>query len=211
MKVAIILFNINLKEFSLDSYFKIGCDGGALNATQNNINLDLSIGDFDSINKEEFELIKNNSKQIIKLNPIKDKTDVEEAIEYAKNISDDITIFGGIQGKRIEHFLSIINIFNKFENLKLIDNNSLIFKIKNQFEFRKDDYKDYKFVSFFSFNENYNISLNGFKYDLDNKNITKLDSSLLISNEMKENNLSVITNKDIFIIFSKLDNINNIA
>ena len=123
MKVAIILFNINLKEFSLDSYFKIGCDGGALNATQNNINLDLSIGDFDSINKEEFELIKNNSKQIIKLNPIKDKTDVEEAIEYAKNISDDITIFGGIQGKRIEHFLSIINIFNKYENLKLIDNN----------------------------------------------------------------------------------------
>ncbi|MCR5787386.1 MAG: hypothetical protein K6G28_06775, partial [Acholeplasmatales bacterium] len=90
MKVALILFDVDLSKFNLDNYYKIGVDRGALNATLSSIPLDLSIGDFDSVNDKELSLIKANSLNLIKLNPIKDLTDTEEALNEALKISDDI-------------------------------------------------------------------------------------------------------------------------
>ena len=206
MKVAIFLFNVNLNNFNLSSYYKIGCDRGALNASLSNINLDVAIGDFDSVNDKEFEIIKNNSKELIKLNPIKDKTDVEEALDLALKFSSDITIFGGIQGKRIEHFLSILKLFNKYPNIKIIDDNSIILNKYSSFKFNKDDYKDYKYVSFIELSDNMQISLKGFKYNLDNRVLTNDDISLLISNEMVSDSLEVSINKPLLIVFSKSDN-----
>ena len=69
MKAAIILKNADLKQFNKNDFdIVIGADSGALLAVKNNIILDIAIGDFDSVNNEEFELIKKNSKEIRKLN-----------------------------------------------------------------------------------------------------------------------------------------------
>ena len=78
MKIGLIMqdfkFNINLNDFD----FLIGVDRGALIAYQNNIYVNLAIGDFDSVTKDELILIQEKSK-VIKLNPIKDLTDTAEA------------------------------------------------------------------------------------------------------------------------------------
>ena len=171
--------NININNYNFNDTYIIGVDRGALFSIENNLTLDLAIGDFDSINKDEFELVKSNSKKIIVLNCEKDATDTDEAIIHARKISDDITIYGGIQGKRIEHFISNINLLCKNPSVKLIDNESIIFTTDTNLEFKKDEFK---FISFFAIDDAI-ISLKGFKYPLDKYDMKRYDS-LGISNEI---------------------------
>lgn len=210
MKVALILFNIDLSNIDLTNYYTIGVDEGALNAINNNTHLDLSIGDFDSVNKEELDLIYKNSREVIKLNPIKDETDTEEALKIAYQKSNDVTIFGGIQGNRVEHFLSILGLLSKYKDLTLIDNNSYIFVKDKSFTFKKNDYKDYKFFSIFSLSNDLLISLKGFKYNLSNYNLKVTNTTLTVSNQMIEDIVNIDINNKALFILSKLDNQNNI-
>ena len=125
MKIGLIMqdfkFNINLNDFD----FLIGVDRGALIAYQNNIYVNLAIGDFDSVTKDELILIQEKSK-VIKLNPIKDLTDTAEALKYAFKLSNDVTMLGGIEGKRIEHFIANLCLFKEYPLLKIENENSRI-------------------------------------------------------------------------------------
>ncbi len=203
MKIALVLFDIDLSLINLSDYYLIGVDKGALNLVKNNYKVDLAIGDFDSVSKKEFNLIKGNSKELIVLNPIKDKTDTEEALDYALKKSSDITIFGGIIGKRIEHFLSNLTLFYKFNDLKIVDNNSLIL-YKDKISLNKEDYKEYKYVSFFTLT-NTTLTLKGFKYNLDNFALSLENCSLTTSNEILSDIASVISSNKVLIVFSKSD------
>lgn len=210
MKVAIILFDVDLDYFTLDGYYTIGVDRGALNAIKSNINLDLAVGDFDSVSDDEYELITSNSKEVIKLNPIKDDTDTLFALNKAYELTDDVTIFGGIKGNRIEHFLSILGLVLKFKNLKIIDNNSLIFRKDESFKITKNDFKDYKFFSVFSLSNDLVISLKGFKYNLDNYNLKTDNTAYTISNQLIKNEGLITINDKALFILSKADNENNV-
>lgn len=210
MKVAIILFDVDLNYFNFDNYYTIGVDRGALNAVSNNIKLDLAVGDFDSVNIDEFEAISKNSKSVIKLNPIKDDTDTLFAINKAYQLSNDVTIFGGIKGNRIEHFLSILGLLLKYKDLKIIDNSSLIFRRDESFTLTKEDIKDYKFFSVFSLSNDLRISLKGFKYNLDNFNLKIDNTAYTISNQLIEDEGKVSINNKALFILSKADNKNNV-
>lgn len=208
MKIALVLFDIDLSKVNLKSYYLIGVDKGALNLVRNNYKIDLAIGDFDSVSEEELELIKSNAKETIVLNPVKDKTDTEEALDKALTMSNDITIFGGIKGNRIEHFLSNLTLFNKFNDLLLIDDNSLIM-YKKDLILNKEDYKLYKYVSFFTFKPSV-LTLNGFKYNLDNFNLSLSNCSLTTSNEIVCEKAIIKSSEKLLIILSKADkNIEN--
>ena len=177
-KIALVLFNVDLKILNINEYDSIvGIDRGSLLLAKNNIKMDYAIGDFDSVNNIEFELIKKYAKSLIKLNPIKDDTDTAHAIELFKN--DEITIFGGIKGKRIEHFYAILLELVKRSNIRLIDENSLIEVMDNNDYIIKDNYK---YISIFGVIDSI-ISLSGFKYNLDNYKLSRF-SSLGVSNEI---------------------------
>ena len=199
MKAAIILKDAYLKNFNNYYDLIIGADKGALHAIKNGIIPDISIGDFDSVNDLEFELIKNNSKRIIKLNPIKDKSDTSEAIDLVKNY-DEIHILGGIKGKRIEHlFSNIIDIINH-DNVLIKDEDSLIEVVKdNNYKVRYD----YKFVSLYAISDSI-ISLTGFKYNLSDYNL-KLFDSLCLSNEIIDNPKIELKKGKLLIIYSYQD------
>ncbi len=200
MRAVIILKNINnIDKKLIDNSFIVGADRGALNAIQHGILLDVSIGDFDSVNKEEFEIIKGHSKKIIQLNPIKDKTDTLEALELVKDY-DEIIILGGIKGNRIEHFYANLLLFNQYPNLKIIDDNSLIYVENKPFI----PNQDYKFISFFSLDDNTSLTLEGFKYNLKNYNL-KISDPLCISNEIISNPKIIINNGKVLIIHSRDD------
>ncbi len=200
MRAVIILFNIDkIDKKYLEDALVIGADKGALNAVSKGIKLDIAIGDFDSVTNDEFELIKNNSKKIIKLNPIKDETDTKEALELVKAY-DEIIILGGIKGNRIEHFYANLLLFYKYKNLKMIDDNSLI-------EAHDESFKpnlDYKFISIFSLDDNTNITLSGFKYNIENYSL-KMSDPLGISNEIIDSPYITINSGKILIIYTKND------
>ena len=123
------------------------------------------------------------NKNIEKLNQYKDFTDTFYALKYAYELSDDVTIFGGILGKRVEHLIANLNMFNLYPNLKIIDDNSMIFVKDKTFEIVNSIYK---YASFFSIEEVKDLSLEGFKYKLNNYDLKPFDS-LCISNEITNN------------------------
>jgi len=197
--VLIIGNNYKLNNDDLKNSYIIGVDKGALYCLHNNIKMDLAVGDFDSVSKEEFEIINNNSKKIIKLNCIKDTSDTNSAIKLVIDY-DEIHILGGIKGKRIEHlFSNIIDLIN-YPNLSLRDEDSLIEVI------RDNNYKiknGYKFISLFALEDSI-ISLNGFKYNL-NKYLLKPNDSLCLSNEIIDNPKIDLEKGKVIIIYSHAD------
>lgn len=203
MRRVLILSNIiNIDKNIIENSFIIGVDKGAYIAALNNIQMDIAIGDFDSINPSMLDTIKLFTKKIIKLNSIKDKTDTDEALDLCDN-NDEIIILGGIQGKRIEHFIANIIQLKNHPNLIIMDDNSLI-------ETKTESFKprcNYKFISFFSLTDSSIISLKGFSYPLDSYQL-KNNDPLCISNEINSND-SYVTIKEgrLLVIYSKDDNI----
>lgn len=191
-------YKVNIDDFK-DSYV-VGVDKGALFCAKNGITMDVAIGDFDSVNEPEYELLAKSTK-LIKLNPIKDLTDTMEAINLVKDY-DDITILGGITGKRIEHFYANLLILKKYPNVKIKDDNSFIFTACKSLAIDKN----YKFCSIFSLDNDTNISLYGFKYNLDNYYMD-INDPLGVSNEIVADFGKITINKGrILIILSKNDN-----
>lgn len=183
MKIGIFLEDYNDLSYDLI----IGVEKGALEISKRR-ELDIAIGDFDSIDKS---LIR--AKKIIEFSPIKDYTDTYLAVKEALKYSNDITIIGGIKGDRIEHFLANLNILYEFPFIKMIDSNSIIFVANDKIEFEYDN----SYYSFFALEESI-ITLKGFKYPLDNYKF-KLYDSLLISNELVSNGKVEVKGKVIVI------------
>lgn len=200
MKVLVFIGNnISVNNYDFNDYYVIGVDKGALLLIRNNIKCDEAIGDFDSVCQVDLELIKKNTKVTV-LNMEKDDTDTFVSIKRAYEISDDVTILGGIEGRRIEHFIANLNLLSKYDNLKLIDDNSYIFKLNTSTNLKKDEYK---YISFFALEDSI-ISLEGFKYNLCNYNLKVFDS-LCVSNEI-QNLAKISLNGKILVIKSKNDN-----
>ena len=173
--------NVNLSDYDFTNKLVVGIDKGAFIAYQNNIKLDYAVGDFDSISAEELKLLEDYT-NCVKLNPIKDVTDTEYALEMFKDY-DKLILLGGIVGKRIDHFFAILKLFYKYSNLVIIDDNTHISLCDMNEDFVKDEYTYY---SFFALEDVYGLTLNGFKYPLNNYFLSHT-SSLGVSNEIINN------------------------
>lgn len=201
MKIGLIMPDFNNKiDISFCDYL-IGVDKGALVSLKYNIKLNLAIGDFDSVSKDDFNKIKDVYK-VIKLNEEKDLTDTKEALNYAYKLTNDVYMFGGIDGKRVEHLVANLTLFNEYPNLKIMSNNSIIYLKNNSFNINSN----YKYISFFAYDSDIVISLKGFKYNLNNYLLKRFDS-LCISNEVIANDNLVSINGNLLVILSNNDNI----
>lgn len=197
--ILIIGHDIDFKQFNFQNKYIIGIDEGAYVALNNGIKLDLAIGDFDSIDQEKLSYIEQQTK-VIRLSPEKNETDTEAALRLCENATK-ITILGGIQGKRIEHFIALLMLMLSHPNIEMLDNNSHIYLMDSSFSIRKNEYK---FISFFALSETM-ISLEGFAYPLTNYKLKKTDP-LTISNELKdERGIITIKGGKLLVIQSKED------
>lgn len=79
----ILPFQEEKLELLADS-IKVGIDKGSLDALNKGIKLDYAVGDFDSISQVDYDYLSQKVKNITKLNPIKDDTDTEHAINMFK-------------------------------------------------------------------------------------------------------------------------------
>ncbi|WP_026391227.1 thiamine diphosphokinase [Haploplasma modicum] len=157
-----------------DSDYVIAVDLAFDYLLDNNIKVDLVVGDFDSlINKELLKDFKT-----LKLDPIKDETDTYIAIKEAFKISDEVILIGGIKGPRIEHFIANLYLLDKYPSLVIIDEDSKISLIDKG----ENIITSKGYISLFA-HSNSRITLKGFKYPLDKYNLSKYDP-LCISNEL---------------------------
>ena len=172
--------NFDLTKYDFTNKIVVGIDRCAYLAFQNNIKLDYAVGDFDSISAQELEELYTYT-NVVKLNPIKDDTDTLHALNMFKEC-DNLIILGGITGKRIDHFVANLKLFYQFPNLVIVDNDTVIKLCDKISTFRKDEYN---FYSFFALEDVYDLSLKGFKYELENYTLSHT-SNLGVSNEIVE-------------------------
>ena len=109
--------------------YVIAVDGGYNTLQRLGIKPDIIIGDFDSM---EGECCGEN---IVRLNPIKDETDLLYSISYGEDMGyKDFYIFGGTGGKRISHTIANIQAISGKTQLHcyLFDREEVLFIIKEK-------------------------------------------------------------------------------
>lgn len=182
--------------------FLIVADAGYINFKKirnlTNNDIDLLIGDFDSIDEIP------DGVEVKRLNPIKDDTDVLDAIKYALSLGyRNFELYGCIGG-RIEHSLaniSALSFINKNKaKAKIINGNQIIEVLSNEIKEFNKEFKGY--ISLFSLSEESLININGLKYELNNHLLTN-DFPLGIDNEFvgKDSRIEVVKGKILIIYY----------
>ncbi len=172
-----------LKEITEDTFI-IAADSGANCLYHYNIEPDLLVGDFDSINKVVFDYFKKG-KCLIDVYPTeKDFTDTEIAVKKALSMKPNEIVFLGCTGSRIDHLLGNIGMLkiclqngvkayikDENNNVRLTNTSTSLSGAVGQI-FSVQAYGD----------EIMGLTIEGAKYPLNNYNL-KIGESITISNE----------------------------
>lgn len=205
MKRAIIVSKLScdISFLKHDSAFKIACDAGYLNFKRVGFEPDLLIGDFDSL-KEVPDAIKK-----IRLNPIKDVTDTEYALNLLISEGyDDISIYGAI-GERLDMTLTTVSLLAKASlqgiRIKAFFDDKIIFSLYNSEVSFKEDATGT--ISVFSFlNEARGVDESNLKYELKDYTLKNVEP-LGVSNEFISKRATIRVKDGILIVITKADNL----
>ena len=168
----------------------VGVDQGTDLLLKKDLSPDYIIGDFDSFSIKDNELPKKT--KVLKLNPIKDETDLEYAIRYfqttyrerrhptcIKSELQSIIIVNNLQG-RIDHILSVVHLLEIIECGYLWSADQEIYLPKNHF------YSEIPLnstISLIPLTESVkNITTKGLLYRLDNESLLR-EKSKGVSNK----------------------------
>jgi len=152
----------NIEEILKDTDIIIAADGGANLCRSQRIKPDYIIGDLDSITYENMEFFSDS--KFIEITE-QENTDLQKALDYALSLNPTKIKIVSAFGKRTDHTLSNILIFQNYEDtipLEIYDNFGIMtfyslgkYELKLQLE---------QTISFFSLTPIHGLSLTGFKY-----------------------------------------------
>ena len=166
----------------------IGVDRGALTLANAGKKMVCAIGDFDSVDMNELETIKQACADFVLLPREKDETDSESAIQYALQQYDKVVLYGGCNGRADHYLANIMLVYRYGGKVELMDNkNRIRYLTKGIHTIYKSDYTYLSFITF----DNVELSLEGVKYPLNHKCIKRGDV-FTISNEI-ESDYATIT------------------
>ncbi|WP_099158048.1 thiamine diphosphokinase [Virgibacillus ndiopensis] len=186
----------------------IGADRGAYTLIKNQIKPDYAVGDFDSINVEEKEQIKNYAMNFLEYPVEKDQTDLEIAILKAYELNPVKIYLFGVTGGRLDH--ELINIQTLYSIMKnqisgvIVDKNNQLEMVTPGRHYLSFD-KNYPTISFVPHTENVDgLTLDGFYYPLVNQTIS-WGSTLCISNKLLLKNGTFSFSKGILLLIKSRD------
>ena len=179
----------------------ICADGGYLYARKLDLKVDLLVGDFDSLKNIPLDV------QTVKLNKIKDETDLYIAIEEGiKRGYQTFDIYGALGG-RIEHTIANIqilaNLKSKGLTAKLIDDKTIVEMLSTGTYIYNERCG---YISLFSYTKESTITIKNLLYEVNNKTISN-EFPLGIDNEFigKESTVTVHNGLVLSIINKKND------
>lgn len=170
----------------------LAADRGLEFCRRNQIRPDVILGDFDSVDPEIIEQYEKQEKiPVRRFNPVKDATDTAIAMNQALEMGAGEICFFGATGTRLDHTLS--NIYN----LRLLRERGIYGSIVDAHnritmppgqEIRLKKSEQFgTYVSLFPFGrEVRGLTLQGFKYPLEDYTLTLGDGGLSASNEIVE-------------------------
>lgn len=186
----------------------IAADRGMDFLYEHKITPDIIVGDFDSVKNEALSYFKEKGMSDIHvLNPEKDDTDSECALQIALDHGADHIIIIGATGTRIDHVLGNISLLGKAmsegNRAELLDTHNRIRMIDNELEIEKN--KQYgKYVSIIPVCKNNKITLEGFKYPLKDYTFEGFNT-LGISNEIVDDIAKITVNEGQYIVIESKD------
>lgn len=167
--IVVGAIDVNVKIEKHEDDFLIAADKGYLNFIKQNLDVDLLIGDFDSL-----KIVPDNIEKI-KLNEIKDDTDVFDALMEGIKRGYKSFILYGVIGGRFDHTFANIQILlflkNKGYEAKIIDEDRTYIILENEsIELPK---KERGYLSVFSLSAiSHGVTLKNLKYELKNAILT---------------------------------------
>lgn len=195
--------NFNEKEIlKEENDLIIAVDGGYNYCSLLNLEVDILIGDMDSL-----ESIPENINKYI-YNKEKDETDTYLAVQYGIKQGFEEFILYGCLGGRLEHTIANIQIIadlcKKGIKIKIVDENTKIYML-NKNEAKEIEGLKNKYISIFSYSEKSTISLKGLKYNVLCKDITN-DYPLGIDNETIGGNGNIYVHDGLVLVIERLIN-----
>ena len=158
--------------------FIIGVDQGAFFLMQNNIKIDLAIGDFDSVTKPQFLEIQEYAGETKKYRTKKDYTDLYLALEEVLEMTYNKIVIYGAMGGRFDHSFANLSLL-RLRSVSIITEDVEMYalhpgkhRIRNK----------HKYISFFAMEDIEDLTLDGFLYSRKNIELF-IDDPLCISNE----------------------------
>ncbi|RDW20826.1 thiamine diphosphokinase [Oceanobacillus arenosus] len=186
----------------------IGADRGAFVLARRQIPIQYAVGDFDSIDEHEKNLIRESATYYEEYQVEKNETDLELALLKALELNPDEIYLFGVTGGRIDHELANIQLLylirNKGIKGVIIDHlNYLELTLPGVHEIMED--KRYSNISFIPYTEKVEgITLTGFYYPLTNKTIT-WGSTRCISNKLSSISGTFSYDKGILLLIKSRD------
>lgn len=197
-----------LSDFSTDFEFFVGVDHGSLFLLKNQLPLDLAVGDFDSVSKEELQMIQEKAGDFIKAAPEKDDTDTELALKaiFSKCPQAQVTIFGAFGG-RIDHMMSNLFLPSDPELAPFMrqitlrdEQNTVQFYPAGSNQVLPE--KEMMYVSFMADGDS-DLTIKGAKYELDASNFFK--KKIYSSNEFLDHPITVTLKSGYLIVIQSKD------
>ena len=183
MRECVIVLKLAERLPELRNVDYIGADRGALVLAEKNQRMVFAIGDFDSITDPERKQIERYCDEVIALNPIKDNSDSEAAVDEAVRRGYQRIYIAGAIGGRLDHEIVNIRLCWKYpEKVVLLDEHNCCTVLKAGVH--RIQRNGYQYISLFAQKE-CEISLFGFKYSLDHR-VMNERSLYGLSNELKE-------------------------
>ncbi len=195
-----------LRSYLQECNFVVCADSGMLHCNRLGLSADLWVGDFDSSDFDSFsKLPAAKNAQIIKLNPIKDDTDTEFALDRVLEKGyKDILLIGGI-GTRLDHSFANILLMEK-----ALDSGAVLTVVNEQniLHFVRDDtiYLErgkLKYVSVLPI-DNVIVTNSGFVYPLKGEELYRA-SSRGISNEYVNDRASITVDGGAALVIESVD------
>ena len=174
------------------------------------LNPDIADGDFDSVSDEGKAYLESLSNtEIVQLQPEKDDTDTQSALNLAIQNGAKSVLILGATGGRMDHFLGNLGLMSlgkmKGVQVALADEQNYICLVENGKILQKDRQFG-KYVSFFPVGGNVEgLTLKGFKYLLNSYCLTVEDSGLTVSNEIQAEQAEITYEKGCLMMIMSRD------
>ena len=170
----------------------IAVDGGLEAVRALGLTPDYVVGDFDTVEEDVIEEFRKASYIVWESHkPEKNETDTELARNRALTLACDRIVFLGATGGRVDHLLGNLHLLygcmEREVEAWIVDAWNKIYLVDQNRTFVRDQLWG-KYVSFLPYTEKVTgITLKGFKYPLNKKNIKRgEEAGLCISNEVED-------------------------
>jgi len=211
MKILIVgSGSLKNPEFLIDRYnwadLVIAVDGGASHLIRANLMPHIAVGDFDSIDPKDLEILKSSNIELISCPVKKDFTDMELASDIAIDRNPSEVLLVCATGSRLDHSIGNIlhlNVFlEKGIKASIEDENNRIYLVRDSITLKKQENYKVSLLPVTSAVEG--ITTKGLYYPLNDQSM-KFGSCLGVSNEFCEDTAEITIRKGLLLVLLSRD------